>query len=445
METKVFRYLFIGYVVFALLGASILEIDIMRTRHILFIDQVFTAASAISITGLTTLNVANDYTVYGQAVILLLVQIGGFGYMSMASLIFLIIGKRLDFGERSMLKEDLVYPNFRGIIKFIKKIFSFIIVIELAGAIVLTLVFMLDMPFYEALWSGVFHSISAFNNAGFSVFENSFMGYHDNLILKLTISSLVTLGGLGYLVLNECYSFYKKQQKRLSVHTRIVLIMSVSLFLISFFVITVLEFHHDEVFKNFDVYEKLLAFFFVAVNLRTSGFNSIDVSQLHDQTIFFSTLMMIIGAAPGGTGGGMKVTTLAVLLLFTYSVLKDRDPVIFKRKITSETIRKAFVIFVASMVYVVISVMIIGTLEDKNNEKFLPILFEVSSAFSTTGMSLGSSDGSSSLVGDFDVFGKLYIIVLMFMGRIGVLAFSFMLLNKNKKSKIEYPTEEVNL
>lgn len=445
METKVFRYLFVGYMTFAFFGAGLLSLDIMRTKHIDFIDLFFTAASAISITGLVSVNVATDYSIYGQAVIISLVQIGGFGYMSMASLIFIIIGKRIDFGERSMLKEDLVYPNFSGIVKFLKKIFTFIIVIEFAGAVVLTLVFMLDMPFYEALWAGVFHAISAFNNAGFSIFADSFMGYRDNFILIVTISCLITLGGLGYLVLSECFAFYKKRQRRLSIHTRIVLIMSLMLFLLSFLIITILEIHHDKVFSGFNLYEKLMSYFFVAINLRTSGFNSIDVSQLHDQTIFFSTLMMIVGAAPGGTGGGMKITTLAVLLLFAYSVLKDRDPVIFKRRIPTQTIRKAFVIFVVSMIYIVLSVMIIGSIEDKNSEKFLPILFEVSSAFSTTGMSLGSSDGTTSLVGDFDAFGKLYLVVLMLMGRIGVLAFSFMLLGKNKKSKIDYPTEEVNL
>lgn len=445
METKVFRYLFMGYMAFAFFGAGLLSLDVMRTKPIEFIDLFFTAASAISITGLVSVNVATDYSIYGQAVIIFLVQIGGFGYMSMASLIFIIIGKRIDFGERSMLKEDLVYPNFSGIVKFLKKIFTFIIVIEFAGAVVLTLVFMLDMPFSKAVWAGVFHAVSAFNNAGFSIFADSFMGYRDNFILLVTLSCLITLGGLGYLVLSECFAFYKKRQKRLSIHTRIVLIMSLALFLISFLVITILEIHHDKVFSGFNLYEKLMSYFFVAINLRTSGFNSIDVSQLHDQTIFFSTLMMIVGAAPGGTGGGMKITTLAVLLLFAYSVLKDRDPVIFKRKIPTQTIRKAFVIFVVSMIYVVASVMIIGSIEDKNSEKFLPILFEVSSAFSTTGMSLGSSDGTTSLVGDFDTFGKLYLVILMFMGRIGVLAFSFMLLGKNKKSKIEYPTEEVNL
>lgn len=445
MATKVFRFLFLGYVVFAFFGAGLLSLDVMHTRPIPFIDLLFTAASAISITGLVTVNVANDYTIYGQAVIMVLIQIGGFGYMSVASLIFIILGKRMDLGERTMLKEDLVYPNFSGIIKFIKKIFAVIIVIELAGAGVMTLVFMLDMPFLQALWTGVFHSVSAFNSAGFSIFENSFVGYADNAILLVTTCILITLGGLGYLVLSECYGYYKKRIKRVSIHTRIVLIMSAALFVMSVVVITVLEFHNDKLFKDASVFEKLLSFLFLAVNLRTSGFNSIDVSQLHDQSVFFSTLMMIIGAAPGGTGGGMKVTTLAVLLLFTYSAIKDQDPVIFKRRIPNETIRKAFVVFVASMVYVVVSVLIISTLEDRQNERFLPILFEVSSAFSTTGMSLGSSDGTTSLVGDFDTFGKLYVIILMFLGRIGVLAFSFMLLGKNKKSRIEYPTEEVNL
>ncbi|ALV25299.1 potassium transporter KtrAB, KtrB subunit [Campylobacter iguaniorum] len=440
---KIFLTILISYVLLAFLGAVILSFDVMRVRPIAFIDLFFTATSAVCVTGLIVANTATDFSVYGQGIILLLIQAGGFGYMSLAGFLFLLIGKRVDFKGKMTLKESLDYPTMQGLIKYLKKIFIFTLCIELVGAVLLTLNFMLDMSLTKAIWAGIFHSVSAFNNAGFSIFEYNLMGYRDNFVLNLTICFLIIFGGLGFLVLSECFNFYKKSS-RISIHTRIVLIATAICLVLGTFVLLVFEWNNPKSIGEYDVFSKFLTTFFASVNLRTSGFNTIDLSILNDQSLFFSSLLMIVGAAPGGTAGGIKVTTVAVLLIYAYCSLRDKDPVVFKREIPEAIVKKAFLIFIIATLYIVVSIMILSATNDKTNSFFLGLLFEICSAFGTVGVSVGDG-GSLSLSAKFSEFGKLYIILLMFMGRVGVLVFSMAILKKSKSINIKYPQEGVVL
>ncbi|AII15369.1 potassium transporter KtrAB, KtrB subunit [Campylobacter iguaniorum] len=440
---KIFLTILISYVLLAFLGAVILSFDVMRVRPIAFIDLLFTATSAVCVTGLIVANTATDFSIYGQGIILLLIQAGGFGYMSLAGFLFLLIGKRVDFKGKMTLKESLDYPTMQGLIKYLKKIFIFTLCIELVGAVLLTLNFMLDMSLTKAIWAGIFHSVSAFNNAGFSIFEYNLMGYRDNFVLNLTICFLIIFGGLGFLVLSECFNFYKKSS-RISIHTRIVLIATAICLVLGIFVLLVFEWNNPKSIGEYDVFSKFLTTFFASVNLRTSGFNTIDLSTLNDQSLFFSSLLMIVGAAPGGTAGGIKVTTVAVLLIYAYCSLRDKDPVVFKREIPEAIVKKAFLIFIIATLYIVVSIMILSATNDKTNSFFLGLLFEICSAFGTVGVSVGDG-GSLSLSAKFSEFGKLYIILLMFMGRVGVLVFSMAILKKSKSINIKYPQEGVVL
>lgn len=440
---KIFKIILITYISAAFLGAFILNFDIMRTKDIAFLDLLFNTVSAVCVTGLAVSNIATDYTIYGQMVILILIQIGGFGFMTIAGIFFLLIGRNIDFGHTKLVKEQICYPSFPDVMKFAIKILYFVVVLELIGTIILGAVFMEDMPIKKALWYGLFHSVSALNNAGFSIFESNLVSYRANLIVNLTIIFLVIAGGLGFVVVDECIKFYKKRILRLSIHTRIVLISSVFLTLFGAIFVLIFEWDNAE-FSHLNLYEKVLASLFYSVNLRTSGFNTIDVSLLNDQTLFFSSFLMIIGAGPGGTAGGIKTVTVVVLFLYTYNTLKNRDCIIMQRRISDKTIQKSFIILVVAMFYIMISVILFSIFEDRHNKQFLQILYEICSAFGTVGLSTGDG-GNLSLSANFSGFGKIYLITLMFIGRMGVFAFSIAVLGKNKKSRIDYPVEEVIL
>lgn len=441
---KIYKIILFGYIALAFFGAFVLSFDVMRFKHIDFIDLLFTSTSALSVTGLVTANISTDFTIYGQIIIALLIQIGGFGFMSIATLILIFMGKKVDFTSRKLLQESLVYPNMKGIISYIKKIVVFILIIETIGAVLLSLVFWKYMDYKHAIFSGIFHAISAFNNAGFSIFSNSLMDYRSDFLINIIITSLIILGGLGFLVMSEFYEYKRKKVQYLSLHTKVVLIATIFFIIFAMILILLFEWNNDNSIGKFSIYEKLLSSYFMSINFRTSGFNTIDLSTLHDQSIFFSSIFMIVGAAPGGTAGGIKITTVVVLLSYAYFALQNKELVLFKRGISDEIIKKAFLILIVCVFYIIMSVMILSAVEDIENENFLPILFEISSAFGTVGLSLGDG-GSLSFSATFSEFGKLYMISLMFLGRVGVLMFSFALFKSKAYEKVKYPKEDVML
>lgn len=442
LDRKNIRNLFIGYIFIALFGTLILLIPIMHTKPISFLDAFFTSASAVSMTGLITLNTSTDFTLYGQIFILVLIQIGGLGYMSIAMSLYILVRKKMSVDEKKLLKESLIYPNTDGLIGFLKKVLLFVFTIEFIGSALLFLRFKLDMPIKEALWSSIFHSISAFNNAGFSIFENGMTLYRDDFWINFIITSLIIIGGLGYFVLLELYFFSKKRLINLSLHTKLVLISTLILIIFASFIVFVFEYHNNRSIGNLPLFEKIMSAYFTVVNYRTAGFNTLDLSTFKDASLFFGSLFMIIGGAPGGTAGGIKVTTIAVLLIYSYWSIKDSNTRIFNFEIPQETINKAFIITVSSIVYIIICVLILSLIE--NDKNFLPLLFETSSAFATVGVSVG--DGSTlSLSANFNPESKLIIILLMLSGRVGVLAFLFSIFFKEKEKYLNYPKGKIIL
>ncbi len=436
------RILFIGYILIALFGSFILMLPIMHTKSISFLDAFFTSASAVSMTGLVVLNTSLDFSFYGQLVILLLIQIGGLGYMSIAMALYILVRKKMSFGEKNLLRESLIYPSTDGLVGFLKKVLFFVFAIELIGAILLFFRFKLDMNLSEALWASIFHSISAFNNAGFSVFESGLMPYRNDFWINFIITSLVIIGGLGYFVLLELYFFSKRRFATLSLHTRLVLISTVVLIIFASLVVFLFEYHNPKSIGEFSLFDKIMSAYFTAVNYRTAGFNTLDISTFKDASLFFGSLFMIIGGAPGGTAGGIKVTTIAVLLIYAYWSIKDSNTRIFNFEIPNETINKAFIITVSSIVYIITCVLILSLIED--DKSFLPLLFETSSAFATVGVSVGDG-GTLSLSALFNSESKLIIILLMLSGRVGVLAFLFSIFFKEKEKYLNYPKGKIIL
>jgi len=442
LDRRTFKIFLAGYIIIALAGAILLSFDFSHTKELSFLDAFFTSTSAVSMTGLVVKNTASDFSIYGQIIILALVQIGGLGYMGIGLFVYILIRKKVGFSGKNLLKESLLYPSMDGLFGFFKKVLLFIFAIEFIGWILLTLRFALEMPFAQALWFGFFHSISAFNNSGFIIFENGLLEFKHDLALNIIITSLVIIGGLGYFVLVELYFFQRKRLQHISLHTKIVVFATIFLIVFSTLIIFIFEYSNPKTIGSFSLFDKILSAYFIAVNYRTSGFNTLDIASFKDASLFFGSLFMVIGGAPGGTAGGMKVTTVMVLLLYAYWSIKDGRVRIFGYEIPQETINKAFIISVGSAVYIVVCTILLSLIE--TDFPFIALLFETSSAFATVGLSVGDG-GTLSLCAKFHEVSKIILIIMMLSGRIGVFAFLLSVFNQDKAIHIKYPQGRVNL
>ncbi|MDY0195121.1 MAG: TrkH family potassium uptake protein [Sulfurovaceae bacterium] len=421
---------FIALIVF---GSALLMLPFAHNGELRVVDALFTSTSAVCVTGLIVKDTAGDFTLFGQFIIMLLIQIGGLGYMTAVTFLTVIRRQKIAHRDRMLLQESLNYPGMEGLVRFLKIVVASIALIEISGIVILTLRFWADMPFGKALWFGTFHAVSAFNNAGFSLFNDNLMGYSQDIIINLTVPFLIILGGVGYLVIIELSNYYKKELNRISTHTKIVLTMYVLLIILGMFLLLSLEWDHA--FKGMSSYHKIMAAWFASVNYRTAGFNTIDLSTLTDSNLFFGTFFMMTGGGPGGTAGGLKVTTVALAFLGMWYTLRGETNVhIFHRSIPSYQINKAYtIIFIASL-YVVFSTVVLSEIEKL---PFLRILFEATSAFGTVGLSTGNG-GVLSYSALFSDAGKLNIMLLMLMGRIGVFAFTIAIIGKAAHSRIKY-------
>ena len=439
MEHKYVRSIFLGYVVIIFFGAIFLSLPICHIGELKFIDALFTAASATIFTGLIVTSTSENFTFLGEFIILALIQMGGIGYMSLVIIFFVFIKQKLNIDEKRAMKQSLDLPNLH-VGGFAKRILFFVLFIEFVGAAILTIQFLEKYEFVDALWFGIFHSISAFNNAGFSLFTDGLMGYKSDTISLVTICLLIILGGLGYFVLIEIYE-NRKFSKRFTIHTRIMIYGTIILILAGMVLFLSIEWDNPKTFGELSFYDKILNAFFLSVNFRTAGFNSIDLSSLKDSSLFFSTLFMMTGAGQGSTAGGMKITTVAILMITVVYILKqsNQEPSIFKRRIEQKVINKALAIIISSSFFVLFTVLI---LVETQNFPFIKILFEVVSAFGTVGVSTGNGD-ILSLSQQFDTFGKSIIIILMIAGRLGVFAFGLILVGKAKTKHFKYPVGKI--
>lgn len=429
-----------SFVILVGVGALLLMLPFAHNGELSLIDALFTSTSAVCVTGLIVKDTPVDFTSFGHIIILSLIQIGGIGYMTAVTFMALMRRKKLTYRDRLILKESLNYPGMSGIFRFLKIVFASIIAIEVIGGIILSMRFWVDMPFGKALWFGFFHSVSAFNNAGFSLFSDNMMGFRGDLVINFTIPVLIIIGGLGYLVLLELYNYRKKSLTRISTHTKLVLWTSGILILSGMTIILSLEWNNPASFGSMDTWEKILAAWFASVNYRTAGFNSIDFSTFNDSDLFFGTIFMIIGGSPGGTAGGIKTTVLALAIIGVWYTLRGQNnPHIFRRSLVPYQINKAYaIIFVASF-YVLISTVI---LNESEHLHFVRTLFETCSAFGTVGLSTGNG-GVLSYSALFSDLGKANIILLMLMGRIGVFAFTVVIVGKAMQTRIKYAEGKV--
>ncbi|AXX89867.1 potassium transporter [Arcobacter suis] len=439
MQHKYVKSIFLGYILIIFIGAIILSLPICHIGELKFIDALFTAASATTVTGLIVTSTSENFTFFGEFIILALIQMGGIGYMTLVIIFFLFIKQKLNIDEKRAMKQSLDLPNLH-VISFVKRILLFVLFIEFIGAIILTVQFLDKYEFIDAFWFGIFHSISAFNNAGFSLFTDSLISYQSDSLSLLTICFLIIFGGLGYFVLIEIYE-NRKFSKRFTIHTRIMIYGTIILIVSGMLLFLSIEWNNPKTFGELSFYDKILNAFFLSVNFRTSGFNSIDLASLKESSLFFSTLFMMIGAGQGGTAGGMKITTVAILIITVIYILKgsNQEPNIFKRTIEQKVINKALAIIIFSSFLVLFTTLV---LVETQNLPFLKILFEVVSAFGTVGVSTGNGD-ILSFSQQFDDFGKSIMIILMIAGRLGVFAFGLILFGKAKTKHFKYPVGRI--
>lgn len=416
-----------------------------------FLDSLFTSASATCVTGLTVVNTAQHWSFFGKLIILMLIQIGGLGFITLMTAVLLLAGKRITLKERVVIQESLNLSKKHGIVRFVKFLAKFTLAIELIGAIILTFCFLSDYSPLKAVGMGIFHSISAFCNAGFDIIgTNSLMPYAEDIIVNIVIMLLVITGGLGFpvwvdllgLINNDKEKKLKIKQKikKLSLHSKLVLISTVILILSGALFTFVFECNNPDTMGNYSTSGKILASFFHSVVLRTAGFLTMDYSGLRYSTEFLSIILMMIGGSPCGTAGGIKTISAAIILLAVISIIKDKDSIYaFRRSISFRILQKALTVTILMLTILLLATTVLSVTEAnmRFDYEFIDLLFETASALGTVGSSVGLTPYLSGI-------GKVIIIICMFIGRLGpiTVAISFMTPNTDK-NKIHYPAEDV--
>jgi trk system potassium uptake protein TrkH len=422
-----------------LLGSLILMLPVSAApgKSIAFIDALFMATSATCVTGLSSISLPDEFSIFGQMVMLILTQVGGLGIMTLSSSMAVIMGRNLQMREQVIMQDVLDTSSSQELMGLIVDIIRYTFVIEFIGAILLTSGFYQEgFEIGQAIYFGFYHSIMAFCNAGYALFNNNLEDFKFEPLISMTVAFLIILGGIGFSVMKDILTTIKARRsfKTLSVHTKIVL--SVNTLLLAFGTIYLFfgEFLHA--FQEMNMWERLQVSFFQSVTPRTAGFNTINLNSLHPHSLYMMILLMFIGASPGSTGGGVKTTTFAVLLQSVTATLKGKyDVEFFERKIPPATVVKSIAIFIISLIIVSSGVLIMMRLEP--DKSFLALFFEVTSAFGTVGLSLG-------ITPFLTVLGKITIIAMMFFGRVGPLTLILAVGSRAViPSKVEYPEGKV--
>ncbi|MFO7866940.1 MAG: TrkH family potassium uptake protein [Candidatus Aminicenantes bacterium] len=419
-------------------GAGLLMIPACTVGgRISWIDALFTSASAVCVTGLIVQDTPVYFTPLGQAVILILFQLGGLGIMTFSTLVMVMTGRRISFKDRIIVQEGFHHASPSNLKSLIRNIFLFTFGLEIAGAGCLYFYWKDDFSGFQAAFHAVFHSVSAFCNAGFARFSDSFESFRGDLVVNGVLVVLIILGGLGFLVLNETFEIladkFRKKRHRLSLHMRMVLCITSALLLGSAALFFILE--YAGALQNLPLIEKITTAFFQVVTPRTAGFNTIDLHLLGQGTIFMLIMLMFVGAAPGSTGGGVKITTLGVLFAFIKSRLAGRRLVnLNRRTLPFELITKAFTLLALS--FMVISLAVFILMISHPDMTFREIIFEAFSAFGTVGLSLG-------ITPELNPLGKTVIILTMYIGRIGPLSFLYAFSRERPVGRYDYAEESV--
>jgi len=401
-----------------------------------FIDSLFTAVSAVSVTGLTAINISETYSVFGYVMIILILQLGGIGIMSLGTFIWLISGKKIGLRERQLIMVDHNQSSLSGVVNLIREIVKILIFIQILGAVLLTMYF---TQYYdslkEAFIHGIFTSVSATTNAGFDITGESLVPYHHDYFIQIITSILIVFGAIGFPVLIEVKEFLSNKNKnfRFSLFTKLTTITYGILLVFGTIMIYLLEMFNS--FKGMPWHEKFFTAFFHSVSTRSAGLTTFDVTLFNEGTNLFMSALMFIGASPSSVGGGIRTTTFAIAILFLINFSRGKDNIqIFNREIQLVDVFRAFAVIILALTMVLVATILMSITEP--NIPITTLIFEITSAFGTCGMSLGITEDLSNT-------GKITIMILMFIGRVGLISFLFTLGGKSNKTKYRYPKERV--
>jgi trk system potassium uptake protein TrkH len=434
----------ISYLSAALAGTALLSLPAASTSEPLApVDALFTATSAICVTGLIVVDTGTQFTIFGKTVILILIQLGGLGVMTFSVFLFLFLGRGLGTKQRWIINESFTPTPIREIGSLIRSIFIFTFVIEGLGTASLFLFWREELPAAVAAFTSLFHAVSAFCNAGFSFFDTSFIAYKGSVLLNVTILALIVIGGIGFPVIYEVMGIIKRRQarerSRLSLHSRMVLWTTVVLIAAGGLLILLMEAGRQ--FHDLPWKERILTSLFQSITTRTAGFNTLDIPSLGETTLFVLIMLMFIGASPGSCGGGIKTTSLAVMVAVFRSKLRGRNTVdVFHRTLPDDTVSRALAIFIMGVLTVTVGLVLLLVTQMNTAQSgsafFLAHLFEVVSAFATVGLSMGVT---STLTGA----GKLVVVALMLLGRVGLLTVAYVVTRRARGSLFRYSEEKV--
>lgn len=431
------QVLALGFAIVIFIGGTILSLPISSANGeaTSFLDSIFTATSATCVTGLVVLDTGTHWNLFGKTIIMILIEIGGLGFMTFATFFSVLMGRKITLKNRLLMQESMNTFGIQGIVKMIIKVVQFAFVIQMTGALILATQFIPEYGLAKGIYYSVFHAVSTFCNAGFDIFGNftSFTIYYNNSIVLLTVSALIAIGGIGFFVILEIYNYRKT--KKLSLHSKVVLLITGILIFGGALCFLLMEYNNPETLKAMNFKDKVVNSIVTSITPRTAGINSISTSGMTTSGKFLTVILMFIGGSPGSTAGGIKTSTLGIILGAIICVIKGREDVeLFKKKISKDLVYKAVAIIGIGMCLVTVVTMFLTVTEP--GEGFLDLVYETTSAFGTVGLTTGVTQRLSDP-------GKIIITTLMYLGRVGPLTVAFALFSKKSEGKYNYPEGKI--
>ncbi len=438
------QIILIGFIAFIFFGAVLLNLPFSASsgQSIGFLTALFTSTSAVCVTGLSVIEVGTVLSPFGQVVLLLLIQIGGLGFMITTSFIFMLIGKRITLKERMVLQESLNETSLSGIVRMARNILLATLIIESIGILLLMIRFVPDFGIAKGLWFSVFHAISAFCNAGFDILGlgTSFETYVNDPIVNFTIMGLIIIGGIGFFVILEVFRRMTHHEKhKFSTHTKIILMTTIVLIVAGFAIFLIVEYNNPKTLGSLPVGNKIMSALFESVTTRTAGFSTIGQGGLASVSKLTAIILMFIGASPAGTGGGIKTSTFTVVILVVLSIIRGQDDVtVMKRRLGRDVAMRAVAITFLALAFVGVFTIALSVAESHSFE-ISDLLFELTSAFGTVGLSTGITAHLSEA-------SRIILILAMYVGRVGLLTITFAIANRMSSkthNKMKYPEDKV--
>lgn len=421
-----------AFIIFLAIGTLLLSLPIAQKQPTSFVDCLFIATSAFTVTGLATIDITSNFNTLGHIIIMILVQAGGLGIITLAMIVFIMLGRKVGLKSRSLATEALNQQNLGGILRLVLKLLLISLLFETIGAVLLALEWVPLLGVKRGLFNSFFTAVSAFNNAGFALHSDNLVQYQTNPVINFIITTLIILGGLGFTVILDLYQ--KKKFSHLRLHTKIMIFGTLIINTIATLSIYLLEMNNLKTLGGHSTFDQFQMAYFQAITTRTAGFNTIDIGALETPTILLMMLFMFIGGGSTSTAGGIKLTTAVVIFFGTISFIKQREQIsLFKRAIDTKYLFKSFAIVVLSSTFIFIITLALVIAEP--DLPFLAVMFEVISAFGTVGLSMG-------ITAKLSVAGKLLIILMMMIGKIGVLTI-VLTFSKPQKALYSYPKEDV--